>query len=87
MPQRAQILSVDKARHGLSKKGHLAAELRAAIANEEVQAKGDALAEAKAAVEPLGYQAGGLFAGEHHSANSRSAWARFPYKRPSVTGA
>ena len=87
MPQRAQVLSVDKARHGLPKQSHLAAELRAAIANEEVQAKGDALAEAKAAVEPLGYQAGGLFAGEHRSANSRSAWPQFPYKRPSVTGA
>jgi hypothetical protein len=52
--------------HGLAQKGHLPFEAGASIADREMNAQGDALAEAEAAVEAPGHQVACLLARKHH---------------------
>ena len=77
--QRAQFLSVGKAREGPTEEGRLPAEVRAAIANKKMQAQRQALDEAEAAVEALGHEAGRLFAVEQHRTHYGSNGLQSPY--------
>jgi hypothetical protein len=50
---------------GLAQKGHLFAEVAAGVAEREMNAQRDALAEGQSAVEALGDEVARFFAGKH----------------------
>jgi hypothetical protein len=81
VPQHAQFLSVGKVGKRPTDERHLLPEVGAAVANQQMQTQRQALGWPEAAIEALGHEAGGLFAGEQHLTPYGSNWLRSPYNR------